>query len=132
MPDAVQQKNGTGGGDAQAQGFERVPVIALLVILALVMLKPAAAAAPEELVSFSCALAIKAVFTELEKLSENPVTKEAIGNIDDKNGQFVCISINPKEIQVRLQSTDLTSTDNRLVFVLDAATYVVRKTYFGR
>ena len=96
------------------------------------MLKPVTAASPEEeIVSFRCALAIKAAFAELEKLSENPVTKEAIGNIDDQNGQLVCTEINPGEIQVRLQSTDVTNVDARLVFVLDAATYVVRKTYFG-
>jgi hypothetical protein len=131
MPDALQAKNDASGSDTRA--LVRVPVMALLLMLSLAMLKPAAAAAPpEEVVSFKCALAIKAVFAELEKLLENPITKEAIGNIDDQNGQFVCIEINPGEIQVRLQSTDLTSADNRLVFALDAATYVVRKTYFGR
>jgi len=115
----------------QTRKFDRVPVI-LLALLALALPNPAAAAPPEELVSFKCALAIGAVFKELEKLSENLVTKEAIGDIDDQNGEFVCIYINPKEIQVRLQSTDLTAADNRLVFSLDAATYVVLKTYFGR
>ncbi len=116
----------------RVRGFDRVRVILLLVLLALAPLNPAAAAPPDEVVSFKCALAIGAVFAELEKLSENPLTKEAIGNIDDQNGEFVCISINPKEIQVRLQSTDLSAADNRLVFSLDAATYVILKTYFGR
>ncbi len=126
MPDAPQEKDG-------ARALVRVPVMALLLMLALPMPNPAAAAAPpEEVASFKCALAIKAVFAELEKLSENPITKEAIGNINDQNGQFSCIEINPGEIQVRLQSTDLTSPDNRLVFALDATTYVVRKTFFGR
>jgi len=132
MPDAPQAKNGAGGSDVRARGLVRIPVMAMLLMLTLAMPNPAAAAPPEEVVSFKCALAIKAVFAELEKLLENPITKEAIGNIDDQNGQFVCIEINPGEIQVRLQSTDLTSADNRLVFALDAATYVVRKTYFGR
>ena len=109
-----------------------MPAILLLALLALALPSPATAAPPDEVVSFKCALAIGAVFKELEKLSENLVTKEAIGDIDDQNGEFVCIYINPKEIQVRLQSTDLTAADNRLVFSLDAATYVVLKTYFGR
>jgi len=116
----------------RTRAFGFVPVMLLLALLALAAPNSAVAAPPEELVSFKCALAIGAVFKELEKLSENPVSKEAIGNIDDQNGQFVCIYINPREIQVRLQSTDLTAADNRLVFSLDAATYVVRKTYFGR
>jgi hypothetical protein len=60
------------------------------------------------------------------------VTKEAVGKIDDQSGEFVCIYISPREIQVRLQSTDMTLADNRLVFALDAVTYVVLKTYFGR
>jgi hypothetical protein len=104
----------------------------LLASLALSSPGPVTAAPPSELVSFKCALAIGAVFKELETLSENLVTKEAIDKINDRNGEFVCIYINPREIQVRLQSTDLTDADNRLVFALDAATYVVLKTYFGR
>ena len=112
--------------------FGHAPVMLLLALLSLALSNPAAAAPPDELVSFKCALAIGAVFKELEKLSENPVSKEAIDNIDDQNGEFVCIYINSREIQVRLQSTDLTAADNRLVFSLDANTYVVLKTYFGR
>jgi len=131
MPDAPRQTMARPRVMHQTRKFDRVPVI-LLALLALALPNPAAAAPPEELVSFKCALAIGAVFKELEKLSENLVTKEAIGDIDDQNGEFVCIYINPKEIQVRLQSTDLTAADNRLVFSLDAATYVVLKTYFGR
>ena len=131
MPDAPRQTMARPRVMRQTRKFDRVPVI-LLALLALAQPNPAAAAPPEELVSFKCALAIGAVFKELEKLSENLVTKEAIGDIDDQNGEFVCIYINPKEIQVRLQSTDLTTADNRLVFSLDASTYVVLKTYFGR
>lgn len=120
------------GAIRRARRFYLVPAILLLALPTLAPLKPATAAPPEELVSFRCALAIKAVFAELEKLLENPVTKEAVGKIDDQSGEFVCIYISPREIQVRLQSTDMTLADNRLVFALDAVTYVVLKTYFGR
>jgi hypothetical protein len=113
-------------------GFDRLPAMLLLALLVLTPPNPAIAEPPDELVSFKCALAIGAVFKELEKLSENPVTKEAVGKIDDANGEFVCIYVNPGEIQVRLQSTEMTLADNRLVFALDAVTYVVLKTYFGR
>ena len=131
MPDMPSQTMARSQAMCRMREFGRVQVMLLLALLALALPNPAAAAPPEELVSFKCALAIGAVFKELEKLSENLVTKEAIGDIDDQNGEFVCIYINPKEIQVRLQSTDLTAADNRLVFSLDAATYVVLKTYFG-
>ena len=132
MPDMPSQTMARSQAMCRMREFGRVQVMLLLALLALALPNPAAAAPPDELVSFKCALAIGAVFKELEKLSENPVSKEAISNIDDQNGQFVCIYINPKEIQVRLQSTDLTAADNRLVFSLDATTYVVLKTYFGR
>ena len=58
--------------------------------------------------------------------------RQALSGIDDINGQLVCIDIDAKEIQVRLQSTDMHPNDNRLVFSLDARTYVVKKTFYGR
>ena len=115
-----------------ARNHTRSRTVLLLAMLVLTQAQPVAAEPREELVSFSCALAIGAAFKELDKLSENLVTREAISEIDDRNGQFVCIHVNPREIQVRLQSTEMTGADNRLVFAVDASTYVVRKTYFGR
>lgn len=93
---------------------------------------PLAAQSKEELVSFRCALAIDAVLAELDSNSENLVIQQALQQIDDVNGQLVCIPISAKEIQVRLQSTEMTGNDNRLVFSLDAETYSVRKTFYGR
>ena len=115
-----------------ARNHTRSRTALMLAMLILTQPLPASAEPQEELVSFSCALAIGAAFKELDKLSENLVTKEAISEIDDRNGEFVCIHVNPREIQVRLQSTEMTGADNRLVFAVDASTYVVRKTYFGR
>ena len=93
---------------------------------------PLAAQSGAELVSFRCALAIDAVLAELDSNSENLVIQQELNRIDDSNGQFVCIPISADEIQVRLQSTDMTGNDNRLVFSLDAKTYRVRKTFYGR
>lgn len=90
------------------------------------------AQSPEEVVSFRCALAIDAVLSELDNSAENPVIQQELDAIDDANGQLVCISISAEEIQVRLQSTDMHPNDNRLVFSLDARTYVVNKTFYGR
>jgi hypothetical protein len=104
------------------------------VLLAGLLFTSAAAAEPDadELVSFRCALAIDAVLAKLDEEAQNLVIKQALSTIDDKNGQMVCISMNADEMQVRLQSTDMKDSDNRLVFSLDAKTYKVRKTFYGR
>ena len=101
-------------------------------LLAGLLVGPVRAQPPEEVVSFRCALAIDAVLAELDKSTQNLVIQQALSTIDDVNGQLVCISLDDREIQVRLQSTDMHPNDNRLVFSLDARTYVVKKTFYGR
>ena len=93
---------------------------------------PVATLRAEELVSFRCALAIDAVFAEMDKQAQNLVMQQALSSIDDVNGQLVCIQMDADEIQVRLQSTQMADNDNRLVFSLDAKTYSVRKVFYGR
>ena len=105
----------------------------LLLVLALTAGNvPAAAQEGEELVSFRCALAIDAVLAKLDESAENLVIQQALASVDDDNGQLVCIPISADEIQVRLQTTEMTRADNRLVFSLDAKTYSVRKMFYGR
>lgn len=104
----------------------------LLPLLAGLMTGQVCAQDPEEVVSFRCALAIDAVLAELDSNSSNLVIQQALSSINDVNGQLVCISIDAEEIQVRLQSTDMHPNDNRLVFSLDARTYVVNRTFYGR
>ena len=86
----------------------------------------------EEVVSFRCGLAIDAVIAEMDKQSGNLVTQEALSKIDEKNGEFVCIQTDEAEMIVRLQSTEMAPTDNRLVFTIDPRTYRVLKTFYGR
>ena len=93
---------------------------------------PLAAQTSEELVSFRCAKAIDAVLAELDLNSDNLMIQQALQQIDDANGQLVCIPISAGEIQVRLQSTEMSGNDNRLVFSLDTKTYNVRRTFYGR
>jgi hypothetical protein len=110
------------------------PVGWLLLVL-LTGLPPAhvyAAERAEEVVSFSCALAIDAALAELDGQSQNLVIQQVLSEIDDVNGQLVCIPMSADEIQVRLQSTDMTDSDNRLVFSIDAKTYTILKTFYGR
>jgi hypothetical protein len=86
----------------------------------------------EEIVSFSCALAIDAALAKLDEQSTNLVIKQALSTINDTNGQLVCIPMSADEIQVRLQSTDMADADNRLVLSINAKTYTVLKIFFGR
>ena len=108
----------------------RRPFLAFMAVAGLA--GSAAAESAEEVVSFQCALAIDAVLAELDTNSTNVVIQDALSTIDDTNGQLVCIPISADEIQVRMQSTDMGYSDNRLVFSLDAKTYVVQKTFYGR
>ncbi len=108
----------------------RRPSLAFIAVA--VLAGSAAAESAEEVVSFQCALAIDAVLAELDTNSTNVVIQDALSTIDDTNGQLVCIPISADEIQVRMQSTDMGYSDNRLVFSLDAKTYVVKKTFYGR
>jgi len=117
-----------------APGGRRGRTKRVVAVLLAALSVPALATADdgEELVSFHCALAIDAVLAELDENSTNLVIKQALETIDDRNGQLVCIPINADEIQVRLQSTDMIASDNRLVISLDARTYAVKKIFYGR
>ncbi len=84
-----------------------------------------------EIVSFRCSLAIDATFAELDRQAENPVTQEAMSRIDENSGQFVCIKGKDSKMYVRLQSTDMVASDNKLVFTIDTRTYKVIKTLYG-
>ena len=107
--------------------------IFLTVLLPFVLLGNLQAAEPrEEIVSFSCALAIDAALAELDEQMGNPVIKQALSTINDENGQLVCIVMSANEIQVRLQSTDMKASDNRLVLSINAKTYKVQKKFYGR
>jgi hypothetical protein len=118
-------------GDAMTgDKIERLLLTALLPFVLLGNLR--AAELEEEVVSFSCALAIDAALAELDKDAHNLIIQHALSTINDKNGQLVCIVMSADEIQVRLQSTDMKATDNRLVLSINAKTYTVRKTFYGR
>lgn len=121
-------------GDASAPArLKALPrQLAAALLAGFLYFTPFTLANAEELVSFRCALAIDTALAELDEQSGNPVIQQALSTIDDVNGQLVCIEVSSKEIQVRLQSTDMKDSDNRLVFSIDARTYSVLKTFYGR
>ena len=103
-----------------------------LACLALGLSAPGGALQGEpEIVSFRCVLALDAVLAELDKQTENPVTREALERIDEDRGEFVCVHADDSTIVVRLQSPDMAPTEGRLIFTVDPSTYRVMKTYFG-
>ncbi|HUV23133.1 MAG TPA: hypothetical protein VMZ32_15155 [Gammaproteobacteria bacterium] len=126
MPDASQQRNGI------ARRCFRARRLLIVMLSGFLFGYLSSARSAEELVSFSCALAIDATLAKLDEQSTNLVIKQALSTIDDVNGQLVCIPMSADEIQVRLQSTDMADSDNRLVFSIDARTYTVLKIFFGR
>ena len=103
-------------------------------LLPLLLLFPAFAGAQEnkvEIVSFRCSLAIDAVFAELDRQADNPVTAEALQKVDENSAEFVCGHVSEDKILVRLQSPDMSATDKKLVFTVDTRTYAVTKTHYG-
>lgn len=103
------------------------------IFAALLIFLPGLQAADDatEIVSFRCSLAIEATFAELDAQANNPVTQEAINNIDENTAQLACIKGQDSKIYVRLQWPDMLPTDNKLVFTIDTRTYRVIKTQFG-
>ena len=91
-----------------------------------------AADSVEEVVSFRCGLAIDAVIAAMDKQSGNLVTQEALRKINDETGEFVCVQSDDSKLFVRLQSREMSATENRLIFTVDPQTYRVLKTYYGR
>jgi hypothetical protein len=91
------------------QVIENMQRFVLSFILAIATPSLLLAETTEEVVSFRCSLAIDAVFAEMDKQAENLVTQEALSQINEKNGEFVCIQ-----------------TDD------DVNTYRVLKTFYGR
>ena len=114
------------------QVFNSMQRFLLAFVLGLATPNLVVAATTEEVVSFKCSLAIDAVIAEMDKQASNPVTQEALSKINDNNGEFVCIQTDESKMYVRLQSKEMTAADNRLMFTIDAQTYSVLKTYYGR
>ena len=104
-----------------------------IVTVMLILTLPSLQAGDEsaEIVSFRCSLAIDATFAELDRQAHNPVTQDAMSRIDENSGQFVCIKGHDSKIYVRLQSTDMVPSDNKLVFTIDTRSYKVIKTLYG-
>ena len=106
----------------------------LLLVINLVFIPPAvtAATATTQVISLKCSYAIAAVIGEMGTLTGNKVMQEALSLIDENNGEFVCLQPGEGKIYIRLQSTEMTTNDNKLVFTVNTLSYEIERTIYGR
>jgi len=105
----------------------------LLLAITLAFLSPVVtvAAATGQVISLKCSYAIATVIGEMGTTS-NKVMQEALTEINDDNGEFVCLQPGNGKIYVRLQSTEMSANDNKLVFTINTRSYEIEKTTYGR
>ena len=106
----------------------------LLLIINLIFISPAvtAAAATAQVISLKCSYAIAAVIGEMGTQTDNKVMREALSLIDENNGEFVCLQPGDGKIYVRLQSTEMTASDYKLVFTINMLSYDIERTIYAR
>lgn len=106
----------------------------LLLVISLVFISPAVTAATSaaQVVSLKCSYAIAAVIGEMGSQTANKVMHEALSLIDENNGEFVCLQPGDGKIYIRLQSTEMTTHDNKLVFTVNTLSYEIERTIYGR
>ena len=106
----------------------------LLLLATLVFISPATTAATSagQVVSLKCGYAIAAVIGEMGTQTSNKVMQEALGKVNENNGEFVCLQSGDGKIYVRLQSTEMSANDNKLVFTINTRSYEIERTIYGR
>jgi len=105
----------------------------LLLVINLVFISPVVtgATATGRVISLQCGYAVATVIGEMGTTS-NKIMQEALSKIDENNGAFVCLQAENGKIYVRLQSTDMSANDNKLVFTINTRSYEIEKTTYGR
>lgn len=105
----------------------------LLLIISLVFISPVVTGATDtgQVISLQCSYAIATVLGEMGTTT-NKVMQEALSGIDETNGEFVCLQAGNGNIYVRLQSTEMSANDNKLVFTINTRSYEIEKTTYGR
>jgi hypothetical protein len=105
----------------------------LLLLVNLAFISPVVTGTPAtgQVISLKCSYAIAAVIGEMGTTT-NKIMQEALREIDENNGQFVCLQPDNGKIFVRLQSTDMSANDNKLMFTINTRSYEIEKTIYGR
>lgn len=104
----------------------------LLQLTCLVLISPVVGAtAIEQTISLKCSYAIATILGEMGT-TNNKVMQEALDLINESNGEFICRRPGNGKIYVRLQSTEMSADDNKLVFTIDGISYEIEKTIYSR
>jgi hypothetical protein len=120
------------------QQIEITDMKKLLLVIYLVFVSPAvtATAPTPQIISLKCSYAIAAVIgemgTQTGTQTGNKVMQEALSLIDENNGEFVCLQPEDGKIYVGLQSTEMTTNDNRLLFTINPLNYEIERTIYGK
>lgn len=85
-----------------------------------------------QIISLNCGYAIAAVIGEIATQTSSQVMQDALSLIDENNGQFVCLQPADGKIYIRLQTTEMTTNDNKLVFTVNPLSYEIERTIYGR
>lgn len=106
----------------------------LLLVIYLVFISPTVTGATPtpQVISLKCSYAIAAVIGEMGTQTGNKVMQEALSLIDENNGEFVCLQPGDGKIYVGLQSTEMTTNDNRLLFTINPLNYEIERTIYGK
>jgi len=106
----------------------------LLLVISLVFISPAVIAATPtaQVVSLKCGYAIATVIGEMGTQTTNKVMQEALSLIDENSGEFVCLQPDDEKIYVRLQSTEMTTNDYKLLFTINTLSYEIERTIYAR
>lgn len=106
----------------------------ILLVINLVFISPVVTGATStgQVISLKCSYAIAAVIGEMGTQTKNLIMQDALSKINEDNGEFVCLQPGDGKIYVRLQSTEMTANDNKLVFTVDTLNYEIERTIYGR
>lgn len=105
----------------------------LVLVINLVFISPVVTGATTgQVISLKCSYAIAAVIGEMGTQTKNLIMQDALSKIDENNGEFVCLQPGDGKIYVRLQSTEMIATDNKLVFTINSLSYEIERTIYGR
>jgi hypothetical protein len=106
----------------------------LLLVINLVFISPIiiAATPTEQTISLKCSYAIAAVIGEMGTETTNLIMQDALSQINENNGEFLCRDQGDGKIYVRLQSTEMSANDNKLVFTINTLNYEIERTIYGR
>ena len=105
-----------------------------LLVINLVFVSPVVtgATSTEQIISLKCSYAIAAVIGKMGTETTNLIMQDALSKINENNGEFLCRDPGKGKIYIRLQSTEMSDSDNKLVFTINTLNYEIERTIYSR